>query len=192
MMMPDTHREHRRILSVVAVWWRDARGAAAAEFALVLTLLAIPILNAVDLGIYAYQRMELDNAAQVAAQAAWAIVPNCALPVTASGNCSGLTSKINTALQSTPLGTKVTVSSTTENYYCVKTSNSRLVTTGSFPTKPNPDNCASAGGLSTDTPGDYIVITASYAYTPVFPGVSVTSLLASPITRTVWMRLGST
>lgn len=183
----------RALAAAVASWRRDSHGAAAAEFALVLTLLAIPILNAVDLGIYTYQRMEVDNAAQVAAQAAWALVPTCTLPLTSpASNCSSLTGKMNTAVQSTPLGTNVTITSRAENFYCVNPSTSHLAIVGTFPAKPSPDNCASVGGSSTDTPGDYILVTASYTYAPVFSGVSVTSLLASTITRTVWMRLGST
>lgn len=161
------------------------RGAAAAEFALLLTLLAIPILNVVDLGIYGYQRMELDNAAQVGAQAAWAIVPHCTLPLTVGSNCTSLASKINTAVQSTPLGTKVTVTSV-ENYYCVNSAGN-LVVVGTLQSKPS--NCSSVGAPS-GTPGDYILVTASYTYTPVFTGVSVTSLLTSPITRASLMRLG--
>jgi len=39
-------------------------------------------------------------------------------------------------------------------------------------------------------PGDYVLITVSYTYTPVFAAVSIASVLASPITRTAWMRLG--
>lgn len=181
----------RGIGRAISAWRRDMRGAAAVEFALVLTLLAIPILNVVDVGIYVFQRMEVDNAAQVAAQAAWAIVPNCTLPLTnPSSNCSALSGKMTTAAHSTPLGSNVSVSSA-ENYYCVKTATSQLVPVGTFPTKPSPDNCAAAGGLSTDTPGDYLIVTASYTYTPVFSGVSVVDLLGSTITRKVWMRLGS-
>src|SRR5258706_12323018 len=51
---------------------REQRGAAAVEFAMVLTLLTVPVLNVVDLAFYAWDRMQLDNAAQVGAQAAWA------------------------------------------------------------------------------------------------------------------------
>jgi len=49
----------------------DRCGAAAAEFALLLSLLVIPTLNVADLAIYAWDRMQLENAAQMAAQAAW-------------------------------------------------------------------------------------------------------------------------
>jgi hypothetical protein len=170
-----------RSRATLAAFLTARGGAAAAEFALVLGLLAIPVLNIVDLGIYAYQRMELDNAGQAAAQAAWAIVPTCTLPVTVAGNCPSLAGTINTAIQSTSLGTAVT-KSYAENYYCVSASTNQLVVVGSFPdTRPN---CSD--GLPA---GDYLLVTASHAYTPLFTGISVVTLLASPITSTAWMRL---
>ncbi|HEY2446311.1 MAG TPA: TadE/TadG family type IV pilus assembly protein [Rhizomicrobium sp.] len=162
------------------------QGAAAAEFALVLSLLVIPVLNIVDLGIYSYQRMELDNAGQVAAKAAWSIVPSCTLPVTVGSNCPTLNGAINTALHSTPLGSSVTYSKS-ESYYCVSSSTSQLVSVASPPSSP-PSTCTSVGSPNA-APGDYILIAVSYTYRPVFTGISVVSLLASPITSTVWMRL---
>jgi Flp pilus assembly protein TadG len=173
-----------RICGFLGVYARGTRGAAAAEFALVLTLLAIPILNVVDLGIYSYQRMELDNAAQIGAQAAWVMLPGCTLPLT-KGSCSGTyASAISAAVKSTSLGTAATVS-TTENYYCVNAAGN-LVLVGTLQSKP--DDC-SAAGVPTGRPGDYILVTASYTYTPVFTAVSVVNALTPIITRTAWMRL---
>jgi Flp pilus assembly protein TadG len=165
----------------------DQDGAAAAEFALVLTLLAIPILNVVDFSLYAWNRMQLDNAAQIAVQAAWATcIPPTFLPATS--NCPGMSAAVTTAAQSTSLGAGVTVSSTTENYYCVNTVTNALVTVGTFPgTKPS--DCSAVGSAS-DSPGDYLKVTVSYAYTPVFPGVTIVSLLTTPVVREAWMRLG--
>ena len=54
------------LLAAARAYLRCRAGAAAAEFALILTLLVIPLLNAFDIGVYVYQRMQLDNAAQVA------------------------------------------------------------------------------------------------------------------------------
>jgi Flp pilus assembly protein TadG len=164
-------------------FWRDERGAAAAEFALILTLLAIPILNVVDLGNYVYQRMQLDNAAQVGAQAVWAAVggSNCKTPVTVSGNCPNLSTTIGTAMQSTPLGSNVILISTNENYYCVNSSGALVfagLVSGSRPT------CNDGQAA-----GDYVLITANDTYTAVFAGVSVVSLLTNPIARTAWTRL---
>lgn len=170
---------------------RDGCGAAAAEFALVLSLLAIPILNVVDFGIYVFQKMELDNAAQVAVQAAWATcITPANLPATPNSyaNCLGLPAAMTTAVQSTPLGAGATVTATNEGYYCVNTTTSALVAVGTFPNN-KPSDCSSVGS-SADRPGDYISVTVSYTYMPFFPGVTVTSLLTTPITRTAWSRLG--
>jgi Flp pilus assembly protein TadG len=170
---------------------RDEKGAAAVEFALVLSLLTIPVLNVVDLAMYAWNRMQLDNAAQVAAQAAWATCSTSAnLPATPNSyaNCAGMPTAVTTAVRSTSLGTSVTVSSTVENYYCLNTTTKALVAVGNFPNS-KPANCNSVGQAS-DVPGDYIQITATYTYTPIIAGVSVVSLLTTPITRTAWMRLG--
>ena len=160
----------------------DESGAAAAEFALILTLLAIPILNVVDVGNYVYQRMELDNAAQVGAQAVWAAVggSTCNTPVTVGTNCSTLSTTINSAMQSTPLGTKVSLISKSENYYCVNSSGA-LVITGTLSSRPTCSDGQPAG--------DYILVTVNYTYKPVFTGISVVSLLANPIARTASTRL---
>lgn len=180
--------------TVFQAGWRfgaDRRGAAAAEFAIVLVLLVIPIANVTDLGIFVYQRMELENAAQVAVQTAWATCTSAVnLPATPNSyaNCPALPAAVTTAVRSTSLGSAVTATSTTEGYYCVNTTTNALVAVGTFPgTKPA--DCSSVGSAS-DTVGDYIKITASYAYAPLFPAVSVVNLLGTPITRTAWMRLG--
>jgi Flp pilus assembly protein TadG len=171
---------------------RDEKGAAAVEFALVVTLLSVPVLNVVDLAMYAWDRMQLDNAAQVAAQAAWATCSTPAnLPATPNSyaNCAGMPNAVTLAVQSTSLGANVSVTTIAENYYCYKTSNpTGLVTVGNFPNS-KPANCSSVGQAS-DVPGDYIQVTASYTFTPIFPAVSIASALTSPITRTAWMRLG--
>lgn len=175
----------------VLSYLRGSGGAAAAEFALIVMLLIIPLLNLVDIATYAWKRMLVDNAAQVAAQAAWATCSSVAnWPATPNSyaNCPGMPNAVTTAARSTALGTGVTVTSTTENYYCVSTSTSALVTVGSFP-NTKPTNCSSVGS-SSDKPGDYVLITVSYTYTPVFSAVSVASLLTTPIVRTAWMRLG--
>lgn len=176
----------KKILPQLRRYRSEQRGAAAVEFALVLSLLIVPILNVVDFAMYGWDRMQVDNAAQIASQAAWATcIPPTYLP--AQTNCSGMSSAVTTAAQSTSLGTGVTVTSTTENYYCLNNSNV-LVTVGTYPgTKPG--DCSSVGSAS-DTPGEYVKVTVSYTYTPLFPAVSIASVLASPIVRTAWMRLG--
>ena len=112
------------------------------------------------------------------------------IPATTSSyaNCPAMPAAVTLAAQSTSLGTAVTVTSTIEDYYCVNTTTNVLDRVGTFPgTKPA--NCSSVGSGS-DTPGDYVRITVSFTYTPVFPLVSIASTLVTPITRTAWMRLG--
>ena len=77
---------------------------------------------------------------------------------------------------------------TSEDYKCVSSSTSALVSTGTFPTPP-PNKCNSYGGSANDTPGDYIQVTGSFAYSPFFPAASVASLLTTPITHSAWTRL---
>lgn len=163
-------------------YWVSQSGAAAAEFALVLLLLTLPVLNVIDIGLYVFKRMELDNAAQVAVQAAWATCAiNGYVPATVNSNCPNLSSAMSTALRSTALGTDVSITSTSEQYCCPGTTSPSCQ--GSVATT-TPSACSSG-----DKPGDYIFITASYSYAPLFPDVSVASLLTTPIIRQAWMRL---
>ncbi len=87
---------------------RDKRGAAAAEFAIILALLVIPLLNAIDLGIYAYDYMELRDAAQVAAQAVWArCAPTQLVP--AGVSCPGYQNEAVNTAHGTPLWTNASI-----------------------------------------------------------------------------------
>src|SRR5579872_5195020 len=97
---------------------RDARGTAAIEFAAATMLLLIGLLNAIDLSFYALKRMDVENAAEIGAQAAWkACADSSRLPATQ--NCSGLNDAITTAIQATSLGSSVSVASgsPSEGYY---------------------------------------------------------------------------
>lgn len=175
----------KRIQSSLRAYAFNRDGAAAAEFALVLGFLLIPLLNAADFGIYAYQAMELNDAAQSAAEAALVTCSNeNTLPATL--NCSGLSNAVTTAAQSTSLGSSVTITATTEKYYCPNSSGV-LVAAGTLDNPPA--DCSTVNPASTDTPGDYVLITASFTYNPLFSGVSLASLFTTPITQTVWMRL---
>lgn len=176
---------------------RDTRGAAAVELVLWLAVLIVPLLSAVDLGAYAFRRMQLDTAAQAAVQAAWKICDSASeLPATKSPTSCGpdLVTTMTTAAQSTSLGTSVTVAAPIEGYYCAGSGNTLLLvgatgTVSSPPAKPAPFDCHTVVTGSTAAPGDYIQATASFAYAPLFPQLSVASLLTTPITRTAWMRL---
>lgn len=175
---------------------RDTRGAAAVEFVLWLGVLVVPVLSAVDLGVYAMQRMQLEIAGQATVQAAWHL---CDSPtkLPATKNCTGLSTALTTAAQGTSLGSNVTISSgfPLEGYFCTDSSqalkpagNGMTWTTGQTP-PTKPANCSAVIAGSKTPPGDYIQVQVSYAYTPVFSAVSVASLLTTPITRTAWMRL---
>ena len=95
---------------------------------------------------------------------------------------------MTTAVQSTSLGTKVTLQSGSpaEGYYCVNSSNA-LVYVSSVSSKPA--NCSSVGMASLQ-PGDYIKVQTTFTYTPLFKGITVGGLLPTTITSTTYMRLG--
>jgi len=199
------------LIRLVSGWRRyrvDGRGAAAVEFALMVTLLTVPLLNVIDAGFYVYYRMALDNAAQTGATAALAACGRSAsLPATVGTNCSALMPAIDAAVQSTWLGTKIglptvyttsapasNVASVVEYYYCVKStsgtsSNAALVQVGLVAKTAKPANCIAYGGSANDAAGDYIQVTLTYSFTPVIPGLSIVSGM-SPIVRTAYLRLG--
>ena len=185
---------------------RATKGAAALEFALWLGILVVPTLNVVDLGYYGFQYIQVRQAAGAAAQAAETTCgPTGLLP--AVQQCTGLSSAMTAAAQTTSLGTNVTVNTAStaswEGYYCSNGSPSGGLTVvddangnaetwslsaKTFPTAPS--DCSGAVASNTNTPGDYIVITTNYTFHPLFSGVSVAALLNSTITSTSWMRLG--
>jgi hypothetical protein len=151
--------------------------------------LAVGLLNAVDLGYYTYRRMEVENAAEAGAQAAWKTCNDTSTMLPATTNCSGLDAAVTAAIQSTSLGDSVSLlpGYPAEGYYCVNTSNA-LLSVGSLSNKPA--NCSAAGNPST-SPGDYIQVGVTFAYAPLFPGVTVMGAWGIvSISKTSWMRLG--
>jgi Flp pilus assembly protein TadG len=165
----------------------DQRGVAAIEFALFASAISIGMLNVVDVAIFAYQKMEVDNATEMAAQAAWKTCNTSSL-LPATLNCSGLNAAVTAAVQSTSLGTRVTLQSGSpaEGYYCVNSS-SALVYVSSVSSKPA--NCSSVGmaGLQ---PADYIQVSTTFTYSPIFRGITVGGALPTSITSTALMRMG--
>jgi hypothetical protein len=154
----------------------------------------------VDVGFYAYRRMEVENAAEAGAQKAWntcndpsSMLPATQLNASGSPNCPGLNAAITTAIQSTTLGTAVSLASgyPAEGYYCVNASNV-LQLVGAV-SSPEPANCSAAGN-ATATPGDYLQVGVTCPYQSLFPfsvmSAPVISSKASPITKTSWMRMG--
>ena len=141
---------HRPMVTTASVFGRlrlfgaDARGVAGIEFGITGILLVIGLLNAVDVGYYAYQRMEVENAAENGSQAAWKNCNNLTttlLPATV--NCQPpntaitLSAMITAAIQNTTLGTAVSLASgyPAEDYYCVNASNA-LILQGSVSSPP--------------------------------------------------------
>lgn len=199
-----------RFFARITRYKSDRRGAAAAEFAIILTVLVIPLLNAIDCGVYAYDYMELRHAAQVAAQAAWATCssPNQQLP--AGLACSGLSTAAQQVADGTPLGTNAVVSfgasactssgcsvsflpastplvgytSPGEGFACLNKSGA-LVTTSTQP--PNVDE-VTAGSTDGCTAHDYIVVKATDpSFAPIFSSASLIPF--STPTALVMMRL---
>jgi Flp pilus assembly protein TadG len=166
--------------------WTDQRGVAAIEFGFFAIFLAAALANVTDVSIYIYQRMQAENATQIAVQAAWKACDLPKLPATI--NCQGLMTAMQAALTSTSLGTRVSLvsGSPSEGYYCVNSSNA-LQYVSDVTSKPV--DCTAAGTPSLQ-PGDYIQVQTTFTYVPMFPGLSVASTFASPINRTAFMRLG--
>ena len=178
---------------------RSSRGAAAAEFAILVPVLTLPMLSVVDLGYYAYQTMQVGNAALIGAEEARSICNSpTKLPATGT-TCPGFQSYETTAIHSTSLGSNVSLVSgyPLEAYYCTLTSGAmQLVGTsgtfGSPPTQPTPNTCDTvtnhsvANGIA---PSDYIQVQVTYTYTSVFPNMTVVALLPTTITKISWSRL---
>ena len=165
----------------------DQRGVAAIEFGLFAIFLSLALVNVTDISIYIYQRMQVENATQVAAQAAWKACDTPQLPATI--NCPGLASAVQSAVHSTSLGTRVSLisGSPSEGYYCVNTLNALQYVSAVDVAKPL--DCTAAGTPSLQ-PGDYIQVQSTFPYAPLFPGLSISSTFPTPITRTAIMRLG--
>ncbi len=185
-------RSLRRRLSVYGA---RSRGAAALEFALVVGLMTLPALNIVDLAVYAFDEMQTHNAAEMAAEAAFNDC-NTGSYLPAMSKCTATNSQfkisfdnvVASGLKETTLGNSVSLNSDSEGYYCSTTSNTLV-----GPMANTIQTCGASGfGNIADgnaPPGDYVLVTAQYTYTPIFHGMTVTSLLPSTITKTVWIRM---
>lgn len=131
--------------------------------------------------------MELENATEMGAQAAWKTCDPNNNQVPATTNCSGLTTAITNAVHGTSLGTTVLLQSGSpaEGYYCVNNAGALQYVSD---VSSKPADCTVAGS-PTLQPGDYITVTTSYSYTPLFPGITVASAFATPIIKSAMMRL---
>jgi len=177
----------RTLTKTVTALRSDQRGVSAIEFSFFAGLLWLGALNTADISIYIYQRMELENATQMGAQAARQTCDPGAGQLPATQNCPGLVNAVRAAVQSTSLGTKVSLQSGSpaEGYYCV--SSSHTLQYVSDVTSKTID--CTAAGMSSLQPGDYITVQATFSYAPLFGGVTVAKLFTTPITKTATMRL---
>lgn len=173
-----------RLGARLAAFRRDDRGVAAVEMALVTSVFAVAMLNAVEVGRYAYVLMEAGQATQAGAQAAY--VACDAQHVPATQNCSALGAAVATAIQGTSLGPKISLNGPiTEGYYCLNTANA-LVYASDVSSKPA--NCSAFGnaGLS---PALYLQVSTRYTYAPMFPGVTIAHAFPTSVQKTAWMRM---
>lgn len=143
------------------------------------------LLNGLEIAQWSQQRMEVANAVHSASQAAWKACDLKHLPATT--NCSGFTTAITNALQSTQLGSAVKFSSgsPTEAYYCV---NSSGVLTQVSTVASKPSDCSGVGD-STHSPGDYVMISATYTYHPMLSNITVGRFLPATLSYSGSMRL---
>lgn len=165
--------------------WRARDGVSSVEFALVAPILAFLAVNVFDVAIYFYTAMQVANAAEMAAQAAWeACDPNDELPATL--RCSGLNAATQAAVRSTTLGTQVQVVSgyPREAFYCLISGSLRKL---EVPLDSRPENCGALGATGVK-PGDYIEVQVTYDYTPILSW-SVAAFWPDPIVRSATMRL---
>jgi Flp pilus assembly protein TadG len=176
--------KRKSIRAALKDWSKDCRGVAGVEFALIGGFLCLAVVNVADIGIYLYKRMNVENAALVGAMSALKACDATDLPATV--NCAGLTAAVTTAIQSTSLGTAVTLSgSVSEGYYCVSSSNV-LQYVSDVTSKPA--DC-SAAGMPALKPADYVQVAVTFSYTPIFSGISVAGLFTTPITKTAMVRM---
>src|SRR5690349_17236564 len=185
-MGKNLRRFTRKVTERITALRSDQRGASALEFAIFAGILAFGLLNTADISIYIYKRMQVENATEMAAQAAWkACDPSKGyLPATLS--CPNLTTTITQAAQSTALGTQVTIvtGSPQEGFYCLNDAGAlQLIANASL----NPPADCSSTGLPGQQPGDYIKVTTSFSYAPMFPGVTVAGVFPTPIIKTSMM-----
>ena len=186
---PSPANPARELAGKIKAISADQRGVAAIEFGIFSVLLALALANVVDVTMYLYQRMQAENATEVAAQAAWKKCDLTVLPLTT--DCSTLAASVTavqSALGSTSLGTRVALvsGSPSVGYYCVNSSNA-LQYVSDISSKPV--DCTVAG-TPTLQPGYYIQVQTTFTYTPIFPGMSISGTFPTPINRTSLMRLG--
>jgi Flp pilus assembly protein TadG len=162
----------------------DRRGVAAVEMSLVTSAFAVAMFNAVEVGRYAYILMEAEQATQAGAQAAYVTCDSQHVPATQ--NCPGLNAAVTTAVQSTTLGTHVTLNGAIdEAYYCVD-STGALVYASDLASKPSDCSAYGSTGLA---PVLYLQVHTTYTYAPIFTGFTIAGNFPTTVQKTAWMRM---
>ena len=185
MSSDRTSRLRKKLRPALGRMVRDAGGLAAIEFALIASFFCMAVLNVVDISVFLYDRLQVNNATQVAAQAVWQTCDLNHLPVTTK--CPAMSAAVTAALQSTSLGSSVQLLSgyPVDGYYCVNTSSTlQYVSDYSSP----PANCSAAGNAGV-APAEFVQIQTIFTYVPIFSGLSILSILPTAITATSWVRL---
>lgn len=164
----------------------DERGVAAIEMGIIGAMLFVAVLNAVDVGRYAFETGEVNAAAQAGAQAAYVACDTSKTPATL--NCPELADAVTKAIQATRLGDAVALNGPmTEAYYCLD-KNRELQQVASASSKPA--NCSSiSNATAAATPTLYLQVAVSHQFEPLFPGLTLASGFKPAIVRTSWMRM---
>lgn len=163
---------------------RDERGVAAVEMALITGIFSVAMLNAVEVGRYAYILMEIGQATQAGAQAAYVTCDSNHLPATQ--NCPSLDSAVTTAIQSTSLGARVSINGAiSEGYYCLNNTGALVYASD---VNNRPSDC-SAYGEAALSPSLYLQVPTTYSFTPIFSSFTIGSGLPHTIQKTAWMRM---
>jgi Flp pilus assembly protein TadG len=162
----------------------DESGAAAAEVAMFLLLVTPILLNLADIGGWVFVRMQVENAAESAAQAAWANCTTKPASGAVTAHCPNLTPAVTGAIQGTQLGNSITWANSAtidadSGYYCPEATTKTLVAATSTTT------CADTGASA----GYYVKVTANYNFSPMFTGASIAALFPATITRSAWSRI---
>ena len=173
-----------RLTQFIRRFGDDREGLAAIEMSLVGVFFSAALINAVEIGRYGMALMQVENAAQAGVAAANHTCDVEHLPVTT--NCPDVYSAVPIAVQSTSLGTRVSVQGQlSEGWYCI---NSAKALQYVAPANSKPADCTDANNAS-GSPGLYLAVHATYFYHPIFPGLTIADNFMGQINRTAWMRL---
>jgi Flp pilus assembly pilin Flp len=163
----------------------DIRGLAGIEFGLICGFLALAVLNVTDVSVFLYTKLQVNEATQMGAQAAWATCDLNHVPVTTK--CPAMAAAVAAAIQTTSLkdSVKLVTGYPSDGYYCPGSSGAlQYVSDYSSP----PNNCSAAGNPGI-VPGEYIMVRTTRRYSPIFTGISVAAILPSNITSSAWVRV---